>query len=100
MVIEFVFRGYLLVGLSKVFKKKEAGDDIGMLAIMIAMIPYCSWHLGKPLTELWGTPVWGLVAGAGVYVTRSVWPVLVAHWLLNIWLDGLILHHLGLPPFN
>ncbi len=98
VVIEFVFRGYLLVGLSK-YLQKDGNAEFGMLAILIAMLPYCSWHLGKPLTELWGTPVWGLVAGAGVYITRSVWPVLFAHWLLNIWLDGWILHHLHLPPF-
>ena len=98
MVIEFVFRGYLLMGLANT--ARDANNGPAALAVIIAMIPYCVWHIGKPLTELWTTPIWGLVAGTGVYLVRSVWPVLMAHWLLNIWLDGLILHHLHLAPFN
>jgi len=33
----------------------------GRYALMIQMLSYTAWHLGKPLPELWGTVVWGLV---------------------------------------
>jgi Type II CAAX prenyl endopeptidase Rce1-like len=100
VVIELVFRGMILFSVIRLLEAKPQDTVSGVLAIAIAMIPYCTWHIGKPATELWGTPVWGLLAGAGIYITRSVWPVLVAHWLLNIWLDGWILHNLGLAPFG
>ena len=35
----------------------------GYYAILLSMLSYTAWHLGKPLPELWGTLVWGLVAG-------------------------------------
>jgi Type II CAAX prenyl endopeptidase Rce1-like len=100
VIIEFVFRGVILFSVMRSLESKPNDAHAGVLAIVIAMIPYCVWHIGKPATELWGTPVWGLLAGAGIYITRSIWPVLMAHWLLNIWLDGWILHNLGLAPFH
>jgi hypothetical protein len=100
VVIEFVFRGVILFTVARSLMTKPNDTLGGVLAIVIAMIPYCVWHIGKPMTELWGTPIWGLLAGAGIYITRSIWPVLMAHWLLNIWLDGWILHNLGLAPFH
>ncbi len=100
VIIEFVFRGVILFSVARAIESRSTDKFSGVLAIAIAMIPYCVWHIGKPATELWGTPIWGLLAGAGIYITRSIWPVLMAHWLLNIWLDGLILHNLGLAPFH
>lgn len=105
LAIEFIFRGYLLLGLSHnsniVYSpnsNKSRLYSFGKHAITISMLSYTAWHLGKPLTELWGTPVWGLVAGAGTYYVRSVWPVLMAHFLLNVFLDGMILHQLHIFP--
>jgi hypothetical protein len=104
VVIEFTFRGLILFSVARALEPSRDNPQpdtrVGALAVVIAMLPYCVWHIGKPLTELWGTPVWGLLAGAGIYITRSIWPVLMAHWLLNIWLDGLILQQLGLAPFH
>lgn len=96
--IEFIFRGFLLFGLAGVRDDEIAGADGGVpgvfyfhkYALLIQMLSYTAWHLGKPLPELWGTPIWGLAAGATAYATRSIWPVLLAHWLLNVFLDGLI----------
>lgn len=101
LAIEFIFRGYLLLGLSATStgSGRPAAPDFGKYAILISMLSYTAWHLGKPLTELWGTPVWGLVAGAGTYYVRSIWPVLMAHFLLNVFLDAVILHNLQLSPF-
>jgi hypothetical protein len=105
LVIEFIFRGYLLLGLShntNIVYSPDTGKysvySFGKYAITISMLSYTAWHLGKPLTELWGTPLWGLIAGAGTYYVRSIWPALMAHFLLNVFLDGMILHHLNLFP--
>jgi len=98
IAIEFIFRGYLLFGLA------GAGDDEIKLAgggfpgvfyfhryaILISMLSYTAWHLGKPVPELWGTLVWGLAAGATAYAVRSIWPVVLSHWLLNVFLDAVI----------
>ena len=76
----------------------ELSKDIGLpgpfffgrYALLIQMLSYTAWHLGKPLPELWGTLIWGLVAGAVAYTTRSLWLVIAAHWLLNVMLDAVI----------
>jgi hypothetical protein len=98
VAIEFIFRGYLLFGLYQ-FKDRDVlpgvGGERGPLvfgyyAILISMLSYTAWHLGKPIPELWGTLVWGIAAGAIALAIRSVWPIVIVHWLLNIWLDLLI----------
>ena len=97
IAIEFIFRGYLLFGLAGV-RDDEVSRDIGLpgpfffgrYALLIQMLSYTAWHLGKPLPELWGTLIWGLVAGAVAYTVRSLWPVIAAHWLLNVMLDAVI----------
>jgi Type II CAAX prenyl endopeptidase Rce1-like len=100
MVIEFVFRGIILFSLLRLFSNYFQQTEASALAVVVAMLPYCVWHIGKPLTELWGTPIWGLLAGAGIIINRSIWPVLMAHWMLNIWLDAQILRDLHLAPFH
>jgi hypothetical protein len=98
LAIEFIFRGYLLLGLYQ-FRDDQAPPGVsgeqgplvfGYYAILISMLSYTAWHLGKPVPELWGTLAWGLAAGAIVLAIRSIWPVVVVHWLLNVWLDLLI----------
>lgn len=99
VAIEFTFRGYLLFGL---FKSRDsealAGTGgapgpllFGYYAISIAMLSYTAWHLGKPVPELWGTLVWGVATGTLALATRSIWPIVLVHWLLNVCLDALIL---------
>jgi hypothetical protein len=95
VAIEFIFRGFLLFGVAANDEIKPAGGARGVFyfhkyAVLIQMLSYTAWHLGKPLPELWGTLVWGLAAGATAYAIRSIWPVVLAHWLLNVFLDGLI----------
>jgi hypothetical protein len=98
IAIEFIFRGYLLLGLYQ-FRDDQAPPGVsgekgplifGYYAILISMLSYTAWHLGKPVPELWGTLAWGLAAGAIVLAIRSVWPIVLVHWLLNVWLDLLI----------
>lgn len=103
VAIEFIFRGYLLFGLAGKIETairrarsiggSAAGDVFyfGKYALLVQMLSYTAWHLGKPLPELWGTLVWGLVAGVVAYVVGSLWPVILAHWILNIILDAAIL---------
>ena len=97
--IEFIFRGYLLFGLASTrdidvpgMRAGVAGPlFFGKYAILVQMLSYTAWHLGKPLPELWGTLAWGLAAGATAYAVRSIWPVVLSHWLLNVFLDAVIL---------
>ena len=99
IAIEFIFRGYLLFGLAGIRDKDvpEASGGVpgplyfGKYAILIQMLSYTAWHLGKPLPELWGTLIWGLAAGATAYAVRSIWPIILSHWLLNVFLDAMIL---------
>lgn len=81
LVIEFIFRGYLLLGLSRPY---------GNYAILLSMLSYTAWHLGKPLPEQFGTLFFGLATGAIVIVTRSIWPIVIVHFALNVLLDWLI----------
>jgi membrane protease YdiL (CAAX protease family) len=98
IVIEFVFRGYLLFGLANIMDNEVSDEDKGVsgpfyfhrYALLIQMLSYTAWHLGKPLPELWGTLIWGLAAGAVAYSVRSIWPIILSHWLLNVFMDALI----------
>ena len=99
LAIEFIFRGYLLFGLEQIRHDQVqavAGGTpapyfFGKYALLIQMLSYTAWHLGKPLPELWGTLVWGIAAGATAWAVRSIWPIVLSHWLLNVLLDYLII---------
>jgi len=104
IAIEFIFRGYLLFGLAGVRDSEVPSGGGGVpgrfyfhrYAILIQMLSYTAWHLGKPIPELWGTVVWGLAAGSIAYAVRSIWGVTLAHFLLNVVLDYTIADRLGL----
>ncbi|HEU4386252.1 MAG TPA: CPBP family intramembrane glutamic endopeptidase, partial [Blastocatellia bacterium] len=85
-VIEFTFRAYMLFGLEQQF---------GRYTVLIQMLSYTAWHLPKPTAELLGTPVFGFTVAAVTLRLRSVWYVFLAHWLLNIIIDILILWNRG-----
>ncbi len=96
ITIEFIFRGYILFGLAAcrvaggVAVKRGSDIFFGRYALLIALLPYIAWHLGKPIPELWGAIVWGLAAGSLAYACRSIWPVVFSHWLLNVFMDAII----------
>lgn len=94
VAIEFIFRGYLLFGLASTPLAGErqwfGGITLPGYALLFQMLPYTAWHLGKPLQELWGTLLWGLITGVAVWVMRSIWPVVIVHWLLNVFMDAWI----------
>jgi hypothetical protein len=85
-VIEFVFRGFLLFGMQERF---------GRYAVLFQMLSYTAWHLVKPIPELTGTLFWGFATAAVTLRARSMWYVFIAHWLLNIFMDVMILHQQG-----
>jgi hypothetical protein len=96
LAIEFIFRCYLLLGLFRVTDRNvrlpgvvgEPGPLVfGYYAILVSMLSYTAWHLGKPTPELWGTLIWGVVAGSVVLATGTIWVVVGVHWLLNVLLD-------------
>lgn len=98
IVIEFTFRGYLLFGLYRA-KDTEVLAGVtgvpgplvfGSYAILLSMLSYTAWHLPKPMAEAWGTLAWGIATGAIALATRSIWPIVAVHWLLNVYLDYLI----------
>jgi hypothetical protein len=93
--LEFVYRGYLLFGLLKI-KDLEALKDIkgskgplvfGIYAILIQMLSYTMWHIAKPVPEIIGTVFWGICVGAVALKIRTIWPIIIAHWLLCVFLD-------------
>jgi len=95
VVIDFIYRGYLLFGIFKI-KDIKAIKEVkgikgplvfGIYAILIQMLSYTMWHIAKPVPELIGTVFWGIGTGAVVLKTRTVWPVIIAHWLLCVFLD-------------
>jgi len=95
VVIDFIYRGYLLFGIFKI-KDLEVIKGVkgikgplvfGIYAILIQMLSYTMWHIAKPVPELIGTIFWGIGTGAVVLKSRTVWPVIIAHWLLCVLLD-------------
>ena len=91
LAIEFIFRGYLLLGLRQGERPAKGDASLFLYAIFVSMLAYVIWHLGKPTPELLGALVWGPVAASVVLLTRSIWPVVLVHWLLNVILDAILL---------
>lgn len=73
--IEFIFRGFILFGL-----REKYGDG----AILIQMIPFVLLHIGKPEIETAGCILSGTYFGYLALRTRSIWPVFIIHYLVNI----------------
>lgn len=68
--LEFFFRGFLLRGLAA---------EMGSMAVLVMMIPYCMIHFGKPLPECLGSIIAGLVLGVLAMDTRSIWGGVTIH---------------------
>ncbi len=68
--LEFFFRGFLLRGLAA---------ELGSMAVLVMMIPYCMIHFGKPLPECLGSIIAGLVLGVLAMDTRSIWGGVTIH---------------------
>jgi uncharacterized protein len=86
MSLEFFFRGFMIQGLRARF---------GAASILVAVIPYCMIHFGKPLPETLGAIFAGLSLGVLALLTRSIWlgvaihvSVAVSMDLLSLWMKG------------
>lgn len=79
VTIEFFFRGFLILAFARF-----AGKD----AILPVAVFYCSIHFGKPLFECITSFFGGIILGAVVYNTRSIWGGLIVHlgiaWLMEL----------------
>jgi len=96
--IEFIFRGYLLFGLYGIKDIQAAKGVVGIrgplvfgeYAVLIQMLAYTMWHIPKPMPEYIGALFWGVAVAAVALRIRSVWPIIIAHWLLNVFLDVML----------
>jgi membrane protease YdiL (CAAX protease family) len=79
---EFIFRGYILFGTAKTHHPHYA--------IAVALVAHVIWHLGKPPGELASALLWSVAAGAIALATRTIWHLIVVHWLLNVFMDLVI----------
>ena len=68
--LEFFFRGFLLRGMVA---------ELGSMAMMVMVIPYCMIHFGKPLPECLGSIIAGAVLGTLAMDTRSIWGGVTIH---------------------
>jgi membrane protease YdiL (CAAX protease family) len=79
---EMFMRGFIQFGLRDKF-----GD---WYAILIQTAVSCIFHIGKPDSEIYSSILGGLVWGIVVFRSRSLFYVLLVHWLLGISLDYFI----------
>jgi membrane protease YdiL (CAAX protease family) len=79
VTIEFFFRGFLVLAFARF---------AGKHAILPVAAFYCSIHFGKPLFECITSFFGGIILGAVVYNTRSIWGGLIVHlgiaWLMEL----------------
>jgi len=81
---EIFFRGFMLFGL-----KEKFGETY---SILIQTIPSCLVHIGKPDAEIFSSIIAGIAFGWVAFRCRSIWPVLISHWALGVFLDLFIIY--------
>ena len=87
--LEFFFRGFMLKALRPRF---------GAGAIFVMIVPYCMIHFGKPMPEVLGAIVAGLVLGTLSMRTRSIWGGVFIHMAVALTMDLLALG--SCPPMG
>jgi uncharacterized protein len=78
---EFMFRGFLLLGLKDRFKES---------AILVQMLPFVLLHIGKPELETISTIFTGLYFGWVCYYGKSFWPAFIIHLFINLFFVSMI----------
>ncbi len=76
--VEFFFRGFLLFPFE---------ERLGRAAIGLSVIPYCMIHFHKPLPEVFGAIVAGVVLGWLALETRSIWGGAMVHIAVALSMD-------------
>lgn len=82
---EGAMRGILLFGLER---RTNAAT-----AIAITTLVQVVWHTGKPVSEMLSAPVWGLLVGIANLRLKSMWWMLIFHWVTNVILDFAIYYY-------
>ncbi len=78
---EFLFRGFMLMGLKEKFNEGS---------IVIQMIPFALMHMGKPVMEILACIPMGLYFGFVAYRGNSFWPAFIIHLVINISLKAFV----------
>jgi uncharacterized protein len=78
---EFLFRGFLLLGLKNRFKEG---------AILIQMIPFVIVHFWKPELETYSTIITGIYFGYVCYKGHSFWPAFIIHLFINVFFVSIV----------
>ncbi|GBD32988.1 hypothetical protein HRbin33_01964 [bacterium HR33] len=79
---EYLFRGFLLLGLE---------DELGALnANVLQSVLATAFHLGKPPLEMLAVLPASLLFGWLTLRTRALWCALVLHWTVGVALDALL----------
>jgi len=76
---EFFFRGFLIFGLAPKFGAVNA--------ILIQTISSCLIHIGKPVGEIIGSIIVGILFGLIAYKTKSIWYLVILHAAIGILTD-------------
>ena len=76
--VEFFFRGFLLFTLE---------GRLGRAAIGVMVVPYCMIHFHKPLPEVFGAILAGVVLGWLALETRSLWGGALLHIAVALSMD-------------
>ena len=77
---EFIFRGYLQFGL-----KEEDTSKYGIILILVIQTLITTlFHIGKPVMEIIPAAIIGPIFGYIVIKGKSLWPVLIFHYLLGV----------------
>ncbi|MBN1643579.1 MAG: CPBP family intramembrane metalloprotease [Dehalococcoidales bacterium] len=78
---EFLYRGFLIFGLSEKFKEGS---------ILLQMVPFTLLHLGKPGIETISCLFTGILFGYVAYRGKSFWPAFLIHLFINVFFVGLV----------
>ena len=89
--LEVFFRGFLLHPLKRA---------LGAHAISVMAVPYCMIHYNKPLAEVFGAIVAGVVLGTLSLRTRSIWCGVLIHVSVAVTMDLLSIGHSAGYPGN
>ena len=76
--LEFFFRGFWLTATRRAF---------GSHAAYAMMVPYCMIHFTKPLLEVLGAIVAGIVLGLLAMHSRSIWGGVLVHVVVAVTMD-------------
>lgn len=89
--LEVFFRGYMIHPLKR---------SMGAYAIFAMAVPYCMIHYNKPLAEVLGAVLAGMVLGTLSLRTGSIWCGALIHVSVAVSMDSLALMHTAGYPGN